>query len=267
MVDTSFRMSSAGAVTATTVGTTVTSGAASDTKNTTYAELTSATTIAANGVELFISKASLPDNFLIDIAIGAASAEQVIIPNIGWSQARSANSTSSIYFPIRIPVGVRLSATCQDTAGANTIQVSARLHSSTRLGGLRRVVSYGASGSTGTTIDPGGSANTLGSWVQLTAATTAPHCGLIFAWLSNVNSAMTAANWMVNVAIGAGGAEQTIIPNIMISAESTYDGFTQMYSPFIPICIPLGSRIAMQAQCTTTDATDRLLRTIIYGVG
>lgn len=262
-----FRTATHGVLTASSTGTLLTTGAGTETLGT-YVELISSTTINACGIEVTLFTPSLVDTYLVSIAIGTAGSEQVLF-KVGAGQGRANSAGYSAYFPIRIPAGTRISAAAQDATGGgtNTIRVAVRLHSASDFNAGYQVVTYGGSTSDGTTVDPGGTINTVGSWVQMTAATTAFHNGLLIYYNANVNTAMTAATWLLNVAIGAGGSEQTIISGIGIGAEVTYDGYTQIYSPLIPISIPIGTRIALQCQCTTNDATDRLLRCIVYGVG
>lgn len=261
-----YRIATYGAVTATTTATVLTSDAVADTKGA-YVQLSAATDFAASGIRVFINKTSLPDDFMIDIAIGAAASEQVIIPDLHFGQNRAANAAHSIFIPIRIPAGVRLSARCQDTAGSNTIAVMVQLHSATQTLAFNRVAAHGNALSIPTTVDPGGTANAIGAWTQFTASTSFGYAGLILHFGNNLNSASTACNWMVSVAVGAGGAEQTVLSNFLVSCEATYDFITQAWTGFIPIAIPAGSRIAVAAQCTTNDATDRLLQCMVYGVG
>ncbi|MCS6302369.1 MAG: hypothetical protein H8K07_01685 [Nitrospira sp.] len=80
-----------------------------------YAELVAATTydwygfwISMSGVAVSATRTDM----LLDVAIGGAGSEQVILPNLmaGWTMGGSGNI---LYIPIYIPRGTRLSARCQ----------------------------------------------------------------------------------------------------------------------------------------------------------
>jgi hypothetical protein len=67
-------------------GTSVAAPGSTHTKNTTYTELIASTSYAAYGITVLLSNvgttASTNARALVDIAIGAASSEVVIIPNL-----------------------------------------------------------------------------------------------------------------------------------------------------------------------------------------
>lgn len=96
--------------------------------------------------------------------------------------------------------------------------------------------------SKGQIITSGNSAK--GSYTQMIAATsyktrwimiTSPHDG-------------ANRNWAIDIAIGAGGSEQIIVPDLLIN-----DVDLNLYS--FPLTIKAGSRIAVRGGCTTNLAT------------
>jgi hypothetical protein len=266
------RLESVGAVTASSHGTLCTAHASANTKATSYTELIASTAFAAQSILITFENASASTiDFLFDIAVGASSSEQIIIANLQVSIPNGVSVAASFWFPIHIASGSRISARCQCTTGAATVRVSALLFGGGFASPERHSIvdTYGAAtaDSGGTSVDPGGSSNTKGSYSQLTAATTRPHKGLLLAIGNQINGVRTGCAWLLDIAIGASLSEQVIIPNLSLNADTTKDMvFPQAFS-FIPITIPAGTRLAARAQCSITDATDRLLDVVAYGVG
>ena len=101
--------------------------------------------------------------------------------------------------------------------------------------------------SRGTTLT-GGSANTKGAWVELSAATPIAASGFTL----NLNRpAVVEGCYMVDVGIGAGGAEQVILSNIAIDLGSPNPGD----AVFVPLAIAAGTRVAARMQADGGSAT------------
>lgn len=251
--------------------TTVTSGT-SNSKNASYTELISSTPWPAQGLLVqWLRDAGANVDGLFDIAIGAASSEQVIVANLGWWNV-SDLTTGHYYVPLKIPSGVRLSANSQQTAAsAQDPKVQVTLIGGGPLGdgGFTRCTTYGANtaDSGGTSIDPGGTANTKpSSFTEIVASTTNPIRQLLIFFGMQVNTARVTAAWNVDIAIGASSSEQVIIPDIFLwTALNLHQFFPAALGP-IPCHIPAGTRISARAQCDIIDATDRLFDIILYGL-
>lgn len=270
------RMAHVGLVSATTRGTTVQSHASTNTKGS-FVELSSSTPIDADGFYLFIGGggSSVPCA-LVDIAIGAAAAEQVIVPNVAFGNLNN-RQTYAIYFPVPIPAGTRIAARTQAATGSTNNTFSILLVKGGLLvpGSLGRVVDYGTTlaSSRGTVVDPGGSANTKGSYSELTAATTSP----IKAILLMVGNGMASgdrtadADWFLDIAIGAAASEQIVAPDIHVAMDDGATGVPGVpQSPFwLPVEIPVGERISVRAQSDVNTDGDgvRDLYVSILGVG
>lgn len=115
-----------GAATGTTGGTQIDPGATANTKGA-YSELTAATTAPIR--ELLVSVGNRSNTalalagYLLDIAIGAAASEQVIIPNLPITAGSLSNEFAPHVFPplsVNIPTGTRLSARAQSTTNNAT---------------------------------------------------------------------------------------------------------------------------------------------------
>lgn len=110
-----------GAVTASSLGTALTLPTGINTKSA-YTTITAATTSPARWMLIGIGAppttlATAADG-LLDISMGAAAAEGIIIPDIpyGISVNEEINCAMSLLFPVSVPAGIRLAARYQSTA-------------------------------------------------------------------------------------------------------------------------------------------------------
>lgn len=204
-------------------------------------------------------------DFLIDIGTGSAGSEAVIIPDLVIDSP--VVGASGMLGPIRtnLAAGERLSvrAESNSTVGGNEIvsvvlilcdEVTPELTSYT-------YATYGAiagADTKATPADPGGVAHTKGAYTELTAAAQANIEQVTLIFGSNNNTAQTTATWLVDVAIGSAGSETNVIENIFISTLTTSDHpLPDSFS--IPGDQFGGQRISFRAQCSITDAADRLI--------
>lgn len=263
------RISAIGMNTAGSTGKSVVSGGSANAKGS-WTELIAATGFAA--CELMLSLACDIDNrlWLTDIGIGASGSERVIVPDI-HTGGGAASVCHHVVFPVCIPAGSRISARAACTSAINSLIVSGRIVGQRFDGspGRSRVSAYGVvSASTrGTSVDPGASSNTKGGWVEITPATSAVHKALVFAVGNQNNSAPAVglSKWLFDIGVGAAGAEQVMIPDYALTSTPSGPAAPAL-SPVFPVDIPEGSRLSARSQCATTDATDRLLDIVVYGI-
>lgn len=256
-----------GAVPASTSWVSATSGAA-HTKGA-YAQVVASTDI--DGMLLLWFIGGNWDGFLrrhlIDIAIGGAGSEQIIISNYMFEVAGTALwGNIPILFPINIPRGTRIAARHQSDVASSPLYISASIIAPgfTTPGLLGRCTTYGAVTATtkGTSIDPGATANTKGAYVQLTASCDKiRELVLLFGMSQN---SVNEFNWYIDIAIGAAASEQVILSNI--PARAIYDSFNPFSFGPIPISIPAGNRIAARAQCGVNTATVRIIEVELIGI-
>lgn len=266
------RFATAGIVTGSSTGTALTHVGTAHTKGA-YAQLIASTTIDAHGFLLYLANnsSSAARSWLVDLAIGASSSEQVIVPNLLVdSAAASGNPHAALWIPIPIPAGTRLSARQQGNTTTGTLSVAACLLGGGFFGlpltGRCSDMGTDTADSNGTVYDPGASINTKGGYTQLSASTPHDIRMLMLAIGSNRNSVTTAAHWLMDVAIGAAASEQVVIPNLLFSAASSGLQLPAYIGP-IPCTIPAGSRLSINAQCSINDATDRKFAVAAYGIG
>jgi hypothetical protein len=259
-----------GAATATSGGTVITIPSAPPNQKGAWAEITSGTTYPIYGFTLFLADPAQAagTNALFDLAVGASGSESVIIENILCATARGPGL--AYQFPIYIPFGTRLAMRGQATSADLTYEAVIIANTGEAMGGYAlggRAVTYGANTTTsgGVSIDPGASANTKGSWIEI-ASTTRQAKSLLIVVGGQANSARTSCSWLMDVAIGASGSEKIILPNLFMTTHTTSDEIApSVFGPY-SVYIPSGTRLAVRAQCSITDATDRTFDAMIYGI-
>lgn len=253
--------------TAASRGTALTAPGSNNTKGA-YAQLVAASAFAASGLIVTIGHGNVIHDSLVDIAVGAASSEVVVAANLLCS---TREKSSSIYMlPIPIPAGSRISARYQTSNISSTaIYANVTLIAQPFLPGspLGRLTAYGVTtaDSGGTAVDPGGTANTKGSYSQITSSTTNRIRALLIGLGVAANATVTAAEGLLDIAVGAAASEQIVIPDLWIRYSDQEHMSPQVYGPFL-VNIPAGTRLAARAQCSITDATDRLFDVVVYGL-
>jgi hypothetical protein len=110
--------------------------------------------------------------------------------------------------------------------------------------------SIGANLSTtlGTSLTPNASAHTKGAWVQLVASSSATAQGILVI-LSGISTS-SASNYLVDIGIGAGGAETVAVANLPHAGPST----RLVSAYYMPLPIAAGTRVSARAQCAAASA-------------
>lgn len=237
-----------------------------------YSQLVASSPFDATGFILYVvdNAALTGRSYLIDIAVGAAASEQVIVPNLLVdSAAAAARVLGAVWIPLPIPSGSRISARMQNSSTTGTVAVGVVLMAGglygMPTGGRMSALGADTATSNGVAIDPGAVAHTKGSYSQLTASTTHDIRALILAVGSNKNTAGTTNKWLVDIAIGAAASEQVLISNLLMIAGTDHPEPSLFGA--IPCVIPVGTRVSVRAQCSITDATDRKFAIAAYGIG
>lgn len=236
-----------------------------------WAELISSTSFPASGLIVTIGYRNNA-NFLVDIGIGGAGSEIAIINNLLASAYAASESlkTGSMFFPISIPAGTRISARCQaDSTSNKNCGVGVQI-----VGGgfvypapFSTVLTYGANAanSRGVNIDPGSSADTKGAWIEI-AASISNNLKALFVRFGDGSSARSALKQgVLDVGIGAASSEIVLIPNIYYTFTAN-----NMIGPdcslLLPVSIPSGTRLAVRASNQETNATYRKFDVALYGL-
>lgn len=258
-----------GADTGTSYATTVTTSATIHTKGS-WTEITAS--IPDNVVGFwFIAEYPSSLRYLVDIGVG--SGPTVLLSNV-LAHKRIQVSVPAVWFPMALPPGESLQVRAQCGGSSGTIQCAFifAIGSFPAARPLGAADTYGADTgtSTGTTIDPGASANTKGSWTEITSSTTSDIHALVPLVAPGYDTTSPAAfniGWLVDIGVGAASSEQTLIANIPMMCSGTSDVIDTVVpqGPF-DLLIPSGTRVAVRAQCSSTDATYRPFRIVLIGL-
>jgi hypothetical protein len=206
----------------------------------------------------------------LDIGVGAAGSEKVLIPNLLFFRSQGLLTTAYM-LPVAVPQGSRITARwrSQTTSAGLTFSIYLVGAGFVPSASFSTVRSWGNVANYGTTVDPGATANTLGVWEEMVASTEMD-CRALCIGIGNAgNTTRLAARWdYLLLGVGAAGQEKVVIEIRNLCDANTGEDAPQPASiPIYPVNIPRGSRIAIRTQCTITDATDRLLRFMVYGLG
>lgn len=229
------------------------------------------TSFDASRLIITLSRSNSSGDYLVDIALDLGGGTFQIIANNLIMSNFDINAEAIYDLPFEIPSGSVIAARAQASpaAGSSTLGVSAMIVES----GLDEPSPYSGlltmgantADSGGTSIDSGGTLNTKGSWVELDPSTDRTLFGLILAFGQQLNTARANIFHLFDIGIGAAGSEQVILGNIPIT-QSTVDPILPLSTPIFWTPIPEGVRLAARQQANTTDATDRLVDIIVYGI-
>lgn len=203
---------------------------------------------------------------LWDVSIGAAASEVVLIADMltqtGSSQ-RCIGTSSAQYFA-DIASGTRIAARMQNNS-VFTAQTIAMMLVGDATEGLATPTTYGALTGTshGTQVDPGATANTKGTYVEITASTGALHQYITTLFGNNVNTTPQLNIWAADVSIGAAASEVVILPDIKFIADTVSDNIYPAGTFWHTDDIPASTRLAVRAATDTNNATDRLFDVVL----
>jgi hypothetical protein len=266
--------SDVGANAGASTGVSITAHASTNTKNATWTELIATTAHETTWVVVsLMDVGTAATGYMVDIGIGASTAEQALIPNLYTRSTTVAQTIPFVYsLPIAVPKGSRLSARCQSATSAATVKVGIQCISSPITGqhGLRRVEGFGQNLTvTQMTLlnDSGATPHTDSTWTEITAATTFAWSWLCLAAYNGSDTATAAIlSQLLDIAVGAGGAEVAIVNDLSFVASTGTD--TAVPGTYcLPCAIASGSRVAVRQRESTGTTGDRRLNAGLWGVG
>lgn len=233
-----------------------------------WTQLYSSVPFATQGVLLNIRGADFGTRYLVDIGIGGAGSERVIIPDLFlWSN----NSTPGmgIYIPIRIPAGSRVSArvAMNTLAGSATVGVQLLLVGEDlqwdRVPRIPRATAFGvdAANSRGVTLTSGAGTGDEGAWFELTSAT--PHPVHWLAIQFGCDSKGVGFGGAYDIAVGGSGSEKIILPDLAYGVVAPAGDFVNPPAIALPVFIPAGSRLAVRLEASQAAST---LDIVVLGV-
>lgn len=249
-----------------TYGTTLTSNGSANTQGTPQ-ELIASTAHDAHWIEVMVGNPSAAVSYAVDILIGS-STEAILIPKLTF-RARAANEGGGRWlFPVFVPKGSRIAASCQDSTGGSTCIVGVIMFNCgiAAHGMPMNAVQYGTlTNSLGVNIDAGGAAHTKAGLTQITAATTRDHHWFVLTVASTDVTIAGSVKFLIDVLIGA-STEAVLVGNIPIHNNTTTDVLSPEAVFHLPVYVPLGSRLSVRAQCSSTTDGDRDLFVTLHGV-
>ena len=258
-------LNTVGETAATSRGTAITADAVANTKGA-WAEITASSPVAAHALVVNVGRISAASDCLIDLGTGAAGSEVVVLANLLQTMVSAAHATSFL-LPLAVPAGTRIAARMQSATGGTTVDMSLVLVESSGTD-VTAIETGGAvtADSGGTSIDPGAVAHTKGAWTQLIASTATIYEWLLVAIGNQNNAARTGMDFLIDIGVGAAAAEVVTVADLYgrVPGSGALRPFPDYY--VIPVTIAAGSRIAARMQSSITDATDRTLDVVTYGV-
>jgi hypothetical protein len=191
-----------------------------------------------------------------DIGFGASGSEVAVVNNLMLPGVTSLadNSPYSVIeysFPLHVPAGTRIAARVQSplTTDEDGSSIAVNLYDGafTQIEGAAGVDAIGFNSSTtlGTALVPGAS-GAFGSYAQLTASTSRDYMGIFLGFDTQGALPALGGNFEIEVAIGASGSEHIIKTTLGFASNlgSSRTAWLPLGSPFLPINIPAGTRIA-----------------------
>lgn len=259
-------------VPASPIGTQVASGGSAHTKNTTYTELIASTAFDTYWIEIVlgeVSQSSVNTAMLVDIAIGAAASETVIIPNLNAGMAAGSGAAQvgadRYCFPLYIPAASRLSATAQGAVTSDTLQVSVWLYGAPTEPAWagQQVVAYGVDLATsrGVTVAAGLSA-AEGSWTEIASATSQDHSYICAGIGGAGDTSHQSSNNVIDLGIGA-ATEVAIIEGIPWWG-TTSEAISFPWPIYSWCQVPSGTRLA--ARISSNQPSSQSYDVVMYGV-
>lgn len=244
-------------------GTSVTASGTANTKGA-YTELIASTVGDSYGVWVYLrglQTSATNTSCLVDISLGAAASEVVLIPNVNAGAADIANRGMQFYFfPVFIPAGSRVAARCQAAVVSDVVTVGVTLEKQNPYPDVySRVTDYGtvSASSRGTLVTAG--AGAYGSFTSVGSTTARDH----LAWTIGVDQGgdTTLAATGLLAEIGIGG--------VTVAGPFRWDqGATeQVQGVFPPIAVyaPVPSGTQMQVR-VAASATSDIPGVILYAM-
>ena len=236
--------------------------AASSTINTkgAWVELIASTTATTDWLSVLTNTVSsgVDTSSLIDIGIGAAGAETVLVENVAAGYT-TVNTTfhNPIMLPVRIASGTRITARAQSTTASRNVPTSVTVYTSA-VASPTSIDTIGAvtASSRGTNLP---SNNTF---VQLVASTSKAYRAILMVPTGGGSSSMAAENSTYTLGIGAAGSEVEVMSRVCGSGSNEQVGVVTTSSVALYVAdVPAGSRLAVK------QSVGRTYRDVIlYGV-
>lgn len=190
---------------------------------------------------------------LVDIGVGAALSEQVVLPDLmgGWASTGVSTALRMFSGPVYIPKGLRIAARAQSVEASKTIPTAIWLYGGARHRAISTFsrcdpIGISAATSNGTSVTAG-STGVYGAWTNVGLATARPYKALWFA-LQGTLTIHTLLYYHFQV-----GFNSTPIGSEFWAATTTNE---QVAGPVPPEpiyhAIPTGTQLQVRGKCSGT---------------
>jgi hypothetical protein len=239
---------------------TVTAGGTAHTKGS-WTVLISSTSFDAFGIWIGIDGihvSAAATAYLVDIGVGPAGQERVIVPNLNvWgADATAAGLNPHIFwFPVYIPAGSRIVARSQSVTASKTCRVMVTLDGIPWYGlwSLGPVVDYGTdlANSRGTSVTPGN--GVFGSWVQI-GTTSRHHTFWTVSMDGLADTTLSAETDLVEVGVGPSASPQSlgVLRFRHTTTEQIAGGPFPLFLASLPV--PSGTAVLVRMAAGSTEA-------------
>ena len=187
---------------------------------------------------------------VIDIGIGAAGSEQVVLPDLIGSNAALLSSLGGLwyYFPIHLPAGTRVAVRAQSSV-TTAVRVMVRAMQLPRDPSMVKSIGYveaiGISGITPTTCNPGTTSES--SWVLL--GTTSRNLWWWQMGIQTSNATMSASFSHFDLAVGDGTNFSPILTDVGFVTSTDEQSGKPLFLMGCERFIPGGSSLYARGQC------------------
>lgn len=207
-------------------------------------------------------------NTVLDIGIGAASSEVVLIPDLICGNAGTYSLTGSglwYYFPIFIPAGARVSARSQSSvATAFNVAVTAfqKPLNPSMLKAASYVIAVGMTVPQGTAVTVGTTSE--GAWTSLGTTSKDAWWWQVGAQVQSADTSHQTAVHHIDLAVGDGSNKRIIMNSVPLTTNASEWACNTLFTLGCEVFVPSGSTLYARSQSSTT--VDPLYITA-YGAG
>lgn len=231
-----------------------------------WTELAASTAAEACWIMVLIGGASAGGlRFLVDIGIGAAGSEVVVVPDLHYDSVSSGQPYDSYRIPVAIPAGSRVAVRFQCNVSSGTLRCLAYLGQGDSIG-VGTIHAYGPNTADSglVAVDPGVTAGSDGSWAELTSGTTGDTRWLVIYPAHDGTGGSGFIRWLLDIGIGAAGSETVLISDLALYGNSTSQVGPRSLGFLVDI--PAATRITARCRCNSTGGAARLLDVAVWGV-
>lgn len=246
----------------------VTSSASANTLGS-WTDLTTSLSKSCQGLLVSYACSSSNVSCLMDIGVDTSggTSYQVIVDRVLWA-SHQLRTVEWFYVPVAVPAGSRVAARHQCSTGSTDLRMCIHPYyagpwSRPAVGSKVVAMCHDVANSSGEQVDPGGTANTYGSWAPSFTTASNDLCAITFK-VGGVNNTAPANT---SFCVDFGDGTNANIASLRFASGGTGDNYGPVFPAFwVPVSIPSGTSMKMRAKSGTTDATDRLFKYVVYGL-